>query len=226
MVDMVVSGGVIYVLHEFQGADQFGVRNSVFTFDLATGRQLERLVIYVPTLGIDLEGRKVGAPDRLIVEGEGDVSVFDSIRQISYPLVHGGNQVTKEEQLAGIPGKKFGICRVIYDRQGGGINVLDAFGKSLVSTCEEGAPEVLSSDGRYMLVYAPHLHKSDEASGLIVRDIYDGDCNRIGCISLKRGSRVSCFIFGPNETFRFGPDDQLYECYDACDALYIYRWSK
>jgi len=219
--DMVVSGGVIYVMEKFQGPDQFGVTNSVFTFDFETGEQLERIVIHVPTLGIDLEGRRAGTHDLLIVEGEGDISIFSHLRQISYPLVRGGQSVSKEEQLIGTPGIKFGANRIRANGEAPGYRILDGSGTSLVRKCETGYPRVVSPDGNYLLISTNEAENDSSTYSVIC----DRDCKRLGSISILAGSRASCFIFGPNELFRFGPDGKLYECFDACDALYIYLWS-
>lgn len=223
--DMVVSNGIIYFLGMFQSPDQFGITNSVFTFDLETGKQLERIAIHAPTLGTDLEGRRVGTRDRLIVEGEGDISVFENMRQISYPIVRGGKPVLKEEQLAGVPGIKFGAHRISVNREDPGFDFLDNSGISMKKRCELGYPAVVSPEGNYMLIHVSRSHRGNESGGCKSIAICDKNCNQLGCISLAAGSRGSCFTFGPDETLRFGPDGQLYECHDACDALYIYRWS-
>ncbi len=226
--DFVVSGGVIYILSELSGPDQFGITNSVYAYDVETGKQLQHITIYAPNIGIDREGRLVGARDRLIVEGNKSVSLYLSVWQLSYPIVRDGKPLSEEEQLASLPGIKFGDYRIRQNRELGGNEILDASGKSVLRYCKAGGTYWIDScHGRYFLTSPPpEFLKIFKESGRHVLGVYDDHCNLVGCISRLPGTRGTCFIFGPNEIFRFASDGELYEIDDACDACYIYRWSK
>jgi hypothetical protein len=218
----VVTKGVMYFLSDMGGPAQHGLtRYSAYSFDLETGKQIERMMIHNGTLGYDLGGHPVGNAVRLVVDGEGDISVWDYIRQISYPFIRAGGPVKEEQQIDGTRGRLFGGYRLASNRESGTIDFLDGEGMPIGKNCR-GSLVIASPDGR--LILADVLERKGRQSE-VIRIIYDQNCTSLGRIPIPANSRWAYSAFQPIDPFQFGPDGRLYEISVARDGVTIFLWS-
>lgn len=223
--DIAVTGGVIYLLRMMAG-HPYGdlTKYSLYAINLDTGKLLEPIMIHNPVLGTNLDGREVGNSVRINEESEGTLTVYDRIRQLSYPLISNGSIVPVQEQRVGVPGRRFGMGRVRYNPEKGTVEILDEAGTQAICECK-GALVTVDVGGKYLLTSLGTEHK--EKNYLPYQVIYNALCQEVGRLAVLAESRRGWGggASGPSEPFRFGPDGGLYEIHLADDALYVYRWS-
>jgi hypothetical protein len=221
--DIVVTGGVIYLLHMLIGIPHDDVtKYFLYALDSITGELLGQIMIHNAVLGKDLEGNEVSNGVRIYEESGGTLVVYDRIRRMSYPLIANGSVVAAQEQSVGIPGQKFGMGAVRYDPEKGSVAVLGTGGAGRLCECR-GSPVAIEASGGLLLVDDPHVEGHEDR--MIHRAVYDHNCQEIGRIDIPIQSRKGWGAFAPNDLFRFAPDGRLYEIHLAVDALYVYKWS-
>lgn len=221
-LDMEVTGGVIYLLNMLSGHPRGdATKFYLFTIDLETGKQGDRIMIHIPTLGTALDGQEVGNTGRIIEEGEGTITVYDRVRKMSCPLIRNGRVIPAREQAIGIPGRKFGAGRVRYNPEKGSTEIVDYSDENTFCTCI-GGPMATEGHGENILT-ATNMQKSEKH--LISLIIYNDKCIEIGRIAVLIASRRGWVPLPPNDMFRFGADGELYELHVGNDAVYVYRWS-
>ena len=221
-LDIEVTGGVIYLLKMLVGHPH-GVMTkfSCYTIDLKTGEQTGMIMIHNPTLGTTLEGREVGNTVRINEDEEGTLTVYDSIRKMSYPLIRNGTVVPIQEQEIGVPGMKFGGRRSRYDPEAGSVAIIDC--PSMKPTCScKGGPVAIDNSGNHILTA---VNKQKSEKHLIYQIIYDHSCREVGRIAVLIKSRKGWPAFQANDVFRFGQDGELYEIHVGNDAVYVYKWT-
>jgi hypothetical protein len=214
---------VIYLQCHYGGippADKSAIY--ILSYDLKTGKQIERHDIYNPLLS---RGNKNDAFTYLATDlrigPQGGVWIYDGTKDKTFPLIRNGKAVPKSEHTQGVAGMMLGSRRILIDKQKGRRELVSSDNKVIreldfIRSQKNVISRKFSSlDGEYFVKHALL------GSEYIITTWDDRDIGRVTWKHKKSWHTYSCKI-----PFHLDIAGRLYRVFADYDGVYLYRWSK
>lgn len=226
--DLLICEGVIYLLCEGGGAPPLGQANVyVYAHDLATGKTIEKIIIYNPRIGChNREGGFTYGAASFAVGEEDEIFISDGSNGVSIPIVRDGKAVPAAEHAREVPGLVLGSRRVIFNEKMGRQELQNA-DASIIRSID--FPDSNVTWGNLMTT---DLKDSSKNGDYIVTckalqadfTISTWDGQDIGHVTWE--AKEGWWTYPIQDLIQIGPDGAFYQVYPDSDAVYVNRWSK